>query len=474
MKRFHSLPLFGTLFFLSFVMACTSEMLPEPVPQPDLDPPAGTSKLPASVQRTTGNAAAGYDFMLYGNFIGGGVPYDLFVTFQGDSENLLNRTGDNANIPPSFNAYDYDNGVRVVGGITCFGCHGSRLNGEFIPGLGNSLGDFSEDNSGLFDLLSFAVSTQYGTNSPEWEAFEPYYLGASTIAPLSVLPFKGINPAFTFEEIAAAHRNPADLTWSEEELFEINADMVGSDPPPLWHVGKKNALYYTGLGLGDFTKLLQQVGIVAIEDVGQAEAMNEHMDDVLAWLLELEPPAYPESVDPMLVEKGAEVFLFHCQKCHGSYGDEETYPNLLVNLDVVGTDPVYAEEIYNRTPFNNWFAESWLAQPPYAAQTAPNLGYVAPPLDGIWASAPYLHNGSIPTLYDLLNSSTRPAFWRRTFLDTDYDFEQVGWKYTVEAGPTDANTYNTSIRGYSNQGHLYGDALTETERRALIEYLKTL
>ena len=376
--------------------------------------------------------------------------------------------------PPAFNAYDYENGVRVVGGITCFGCHGSMLNGSFVPGLGNSFSDYTEDNSSLFGLLEFAVINQYGTDSPEWEAFEPYIKGAKAIAPNSILPFKGINPAFTFEEIAAAHRNPSDLVWQDELVFQFNEDMVGSDIPALWNLKKKNALYYTGLGRGDFSTLLQQVSIVALKDTSQANTINQNMDDILAWIMELEPPVYPENIDAALADQGAIVYEYNCQRCHGTYGDQETYPNLLVDLVEVGTDPVYAEELLARMPFQNWFEESWFAFAPFPAATFSSLAYVAPPLDGIWATAPYLHNGSIPTLYDLLKSSDRPTFWKRSFNSTDLDFEKVGWNYSSVDQVQDVDTYNTSLRGYGNQGHYYGDGLSEEARMALIEYLKTL
>jgi hypothetical protein len=58
-------------------------------------------------------------------------------------------------------------------------------------------------------------------------------------------------------------------------------------------------------------------------------------------------------------------------------------------------------------------------------------GYIAPPLDGIWATAPYLHNGSVPDLATLLKSSSRPTYWLRSFDDGDYDLTNVGWKCTT-------------------------------------------
>ncbi|MCB0577028.1 MAG: hypothetical protein KDC61_20890, partial [Saprospiraceae bacterium] len=112
----------------------------------------------------------------------------------------------------------------------------------------------------------------------------------------------------------------------------------------------------------------------------------------------------------------------------------------------------------------------------HKGQLLPNSGYVAPPLDGIWATAPYLHNGSVPTLEDLLNSPQRPAYWKRTFDNTEaeYDKVKVGWKYSVETSQADADTYNTTLAGYRNQGHTFGDVLGADDRKALIEYLKTL
>ena len=103
----------------------------------------------------------------------------------------------------------------------------------------------------------------------------------------------------------------------------------------------------------------------------------------------------------------------------------------------------------------------------------PLLAYKARPLEGIWATAPYLHNGSVPTLYDLLQPPAKrpPAFpvGTRTF-----DPAKVGYDTDPKA---DGNTFkfDTSLDGNSNKGHVYGvDQLTETQRLELIEYLKTL
>jgi hypothetical protein len=81
----------------------------------------------------------------------------------------------------------------------------------------------------------------------------------------------------------------------------------------------------------------------------------------------------------------------------------------------------------------------------------------------------------VPTLNDLLNSATRPAKWRRNFDNkADFDPVKMGWKYTVETSKTDVKTYDTSLYGYGNGGHYFGDKLTTDERKAVTEYLKTL
>ena len=95
-------------------------------------------------------------------------------------------------------------------------------------------------------------------------------------------------------------------------------------------------------------------------------------------------------------------------------------------------------------------------------------------MDGIWATAPYLHNGSVPTLEDVLNSEQRPTFWERGFNSTDLDFDKVGWNYTERSSADSKTVYDTTLPGYGNQGHIYGDRLSAEERRDLIEYLKTL
>ncbi len=440
-------------------------------------PPEGTTLIPAFPQKDYGDPKVGWDYLRYADYVGGGIPYDFFKSLpvgQSSGDNKLDRIGENANIPYIFNvAESVVNGTKIVSG-NCFACHGATIDGQFIPGLGNSFSDFTVNQTAYIGLADMGIAARYGPDSPEWKAYAPFSRGVKVSGTHTTLPFKGINSAFMIEQAAVAYHDPVTLEWQDEPVYDIPEERIGSDVPPWWNIRKKNALYYNGMGRGDFTKALMQVTSVAVEDTSIARKINENFVDVLAWMKTIEPPKYPKSIDKDLVAKGEVLFNAKCYKCHGTYGEKETYPNLLVSLEKVKTDPAYANYFLKYYDFSEFANNSWYNEGDNPLYATPSAGYVAPPLDGVWATAPYLHNGSVPTLEDLLNSKQRPTFWRRDFKNPTYDFEKIGWQYTVEEGAIDTQTYNTTISGYGNQGHYYGDKYTPAERKALIEYLKTL
>jgi hypothetical protein len=189
----------------------------------------------------------------------------------------------------------------------------------------------------------------------------------------------------------------------------------------------------------------------------------------------MSPPAWPWTIDSDLAAKGKQVFYDNCARCHGTYGEGSTYPNELVPLADIGTDPVLAQgasQFADR--FVAWFNSSYWGQ---KARLEPQQGYIAPPLDGIWATAPYFHNGSVPTLAAVLDSTLRPMFWSRSGDSTAYDQAAVGWQFTPgvsHAMQANTKVYDTTELGYGNAGHPFGDMLLPTERTAVLEYLKTL
>jgi mono/diheme cytochrome c family protein len=216
------------------------------------------------------------------------------------------------------------------------------------------------------------------------------------------------------------------------------------------------------------------------------KAREPEFADIRAYLASLEPPRYPFAIDRPLAEKGKELFDRNCRRCHGTYGPQGRYPNKRIPLDEIGTDPTLARAFAPEGVAHylaSWFAREHGPEGE-AYHGLGDGGYQAPPLDGIWATAPYLHNGSVPTLYHLLNSSERPPIFRRSFrgdLD-EYDTRNLGMRFqALTQGVDDSlpaierrKVYDTTKPGRGNGGHTFGDRLSSDERMAIIEYLKTL
>src|SRR5262249_45017619 len=140
--------------------------------------------------------------------------------------------------------------------------------------------------------------------------------------------------------------------------------------------------------------------------------------DIQAYLRTIEAPKYPFPIDEGLARKGEQLFTENCARCHGTYGANGTYPNKIVPLDEIGTDPNRFQGLSEK--FGRHYNRSWFAQeqPGWFADGYPGkftAGYQAPPLDGIWATAPYFHNGSMPTVYHVLSSKARPRIFTRSY-----------------------------------------------------------
>lgn len=426
-----------------------------------------------SPQARSGDPAAGFAYLTTGDYVGGGFPLAMYGDYPAYTDTVLRRPGINAHMAYADIAFPGPDSVMLVSG-SCFSCHASSLRGEVVFGLGNSFSDFTQFTRMQGRLLPWFVRRQVGRHSDDWAASEGYTRWLQGAFPWIILDQYGVNPAFRMEEGYAAHRDPLTLAYQKQPVIDRFPYNIGSDVPPLWHVKKKNALYYNGMGRGDFTKLLMQASTLGIPDTAAARRVQARFVDVLAWLEALTPPAYPGPVDSAQAFRGQAVFSQHCEKCHGTYGARETYPNKIVPLAEVQTDPLYAQYFLQASGLPDWFNQSWFAQSPPAAHLQPSAGYMAPPLDGIWATAPYLHNGSVPTLEALLNSSLRPTYWQRSGDHAAYDLERLGWSYTEPAQPKGDYVYDTTLPGYGKQGHYFGDTLAPRQRRDLLEYLKTL
>jgi mono/diheme cytochrome c family protein len=233
-------------------------------------------------------------------------------------------------------------------------------------------------------------------------------------------------------------------------------------------------MFYNGFGRGDFGRFLMGAILLTVSDTVHANRVDSHMNDVLAYIQSIQPPLYPGVIDSALAAKGKIIFGKSCAKCHGTYGEGGSYPNLLIPQHVIGTDSMINHSNYQYSDMVSWFNDSWFGKGDHPARLVPFNGFIAPPLDGVWITAPYLHNGSVPDIESLLNSALRPKYWSRNFAKPAYDHTKFGWTYKTEEGPNGTKTYDTTLPGYGNQGHRFGDKLDDPQRKAVIEYLKTL
>ncbi len=348
-------------------------------------------------------------------------------------------------------------------GADCMMCHGGSMMGTSYVGLGNA----SLDIQAVFDDFSRAD-------------------GIAKKTPFAFSQVRGTNEADGFGVYLLGFRNP-DLSiaggWKNLGL----RDDTCADVPAWWLLKKKRTMYATGATDARSVRSLMQFMMHPLNGPDDFARHEPAFRDVQAYLLSLEAPKYPFPIDSAKADAGLVVFADHCVRCHGTYGAAWTYPNRVVPLAEIGTDPVRhrsVSEAYGAAYAASWFGkerDGWFVDGKLLRWTA---GYQAPPLDGIWATAPYLHNGSVPTLAGVLNSKARPKLFTRSYRtgEADYDRDRVGWKVTELPAPPGPDVppferrkvYDTTQSGRGNAGHTFGDELTEVERRAVIEYLKTL
>ena len=389
-----------------------------------------------------------------------------------EKTNYLNRTGRNEKLSHDYTAIESKGEILVA--PNCMQCHAQVFEDSLIMGMGNTFINFADDEKLNEKNLKKAENLLRLTAPKKFIAAEPFLEITQSIGPYLKTAVQGVNPADRLAAVLAAHRDPVTFKWSKEALLEIPDQVIPTDVPAWWLLKKKNAMFYNGFGRGDFGRFLMGSNLMTVNDTAESREVDAHMPDVLAYLYSLEPPVYKKPVDKSLAKKGEAVFLVSCSKCHGTYGDSVSYPNLLIPQAAIQTDSLLNVSNYSSPQFIEWFNKSWFTTGDHPARLEPFNGYIAPPLDGIWATAPYLHNGSVPTLEGLLNSTKRPAYWSRDFDNPKYDYTKLGWVYKTYDKPGEPNSYNTEIPGYGNYGHYFGDRLSPEERKAVLEYLKTL
>src|SRR5450755_27568 len=436
---------------------------------------SGDDPVPVSPSRQRpGNSKEGYLYLTTGDYLRSGIPLSLFKMGFGKSAiNYLNRDSLNKDIPYDYTVLHAPNGEPVVA-PNCMQCHAQVFEGKLVIGLGNSTIDFSHGQKMDPKNAAAAERLLKKMDPQKYEAAEPFLRVVKGIGGQLHTEVRGVNTADRLAALLASHRDPKTFRWSDQAMLDVSADVIPTDVPAWWMLKKKNAMFYNGFGRGDFGRFLMASNLLTVNDTAESREVDAHFNDVLAYINSIKPPVYPNTVNRALAKQGGILFVQNCSKCHGSYGNDGKYPNLLIPESEIQTDSLLYKSNYQSYQFVEWFNNSCFAQGDHPARLEPLNGYIAPPLDGIWITAPYLHNGSVPDLETLLNSRQRPRYWSRDFDNPEYDYDKLGWKYSVHDSAQGKTAYNTTLPGYGNYGHTYGDKLSNRERKAIIEYLKTL
>ncbi|MCX4245176.1 c-type cytochrome [Paraliomyxa miuraensis] len=438
----------------------------------------------AATEQVPGDADAGYYALLNEGYVTCGIPVGLFPIAQpllgafAQGDPLPGREGANAWVPYNWTVHTAASGAEIVS-LNCLECHAGEFNGELILGLGKADADYTEDIAGFMADIPIP-----GIPLPGLEEMTRMAQRYQAIGDYTRMYTVGTNSADSLAAVLSAHRNADTLEWYDEPQIPPPDVVLPVDTPPWWHTKKKTGLFWNGMSRGDHRSTMIYASALCTDSVPEAEAILSYFNNIRAYIESIEAPSYPFQIDEELAAQGQGIFESDCSCCHGTYSADpsaETYPNLLLPVDVIGTDPLLAVEADAR-PFKDWFNDSWYGDIGQLTTGEPTPGYVAPPLDGIWASAPYFHNASVPTLELVLDSTARPQYWKREDYDsTNFDEDAGGWPwielpYGQDGAPADErkHVYDTSIVGHWNTGHTFGDHLDADERRAVIEYLKTL
>jgi cytochrome c peroxidase len=347
--------------------------------------------------------------------------------------------------------------------MNCLACHGGEVEGKPMAGLPNS--NFAMQTWAQ-DVVAYRVQIDHQPRSR---------FAQSLAVPLS--RSNGTTNAQIFSVVFTTLRDSDLLMRAPADRHIPKMLHHDLDAPPFWNIRKKKMMYIDGY-VQKSHRVIMQFVLLPSNKAETIKGWEQDYRDVLAFAESLEAPKYSREIDRAKAEKGRGIFETHCSSCHGTYGEGGSYPEKSVPIDEVGTD----RRRFDGMPraHREFFQQGWMGEEGRLEVVEEPTGYVAPPLDGIWASAPYFHNGSVPTLWHVLHPGDRPRVWKRTL--RGYDHQRVGlevasWESMPSdvAGADDRRSYfDTSLPGKSAAGHDFPEALNEEEKEMVLEYLKSL
>jgi hypothetical protein len=361
-----------------------------------------------------------------------------------------------------------------VGVMGCVACHSGKAAGQYIVGLGNKNIDVGQ--VGTDAALAMKMWGALPHSNPKFKELHERAMDFT----------KGLGSPKISNEIQGLVATSLIRSWFYKiqnlplpENFRKGQVKV----PHMWGYGekRKTGSFWDGEGNGELGGWAIAVELYA----GQTpENVREYYDKVHVaenYLGEFLSPNYPFKVDHAVASKGEALFKTTCMGCHGDHQrDLQGHPIFVspkhIPLRVVKTDSdrldALDDELYDlieRNPLNNVIQSVRKAE----------HGYVAPKLWGIWSRFPYLHNASVPTVYDLLSEpSTRPAKFslKNAGEKERFDETKLGLTKISTLDLISRRVYDIKRTGQSNQGHYFESfkTLTHENKLELIEYLKTL
>ncbi len=261
--------------------------------------------------------------------------------------------------------------------------------------------------------------------------------------------------------------DPMNLTKYFMTSMPVDDTIGSADFPSTWNLKMREGMM---LNWGGETPSPRSVIIdSALGLQAKPATVQGHVDWIKEFLDNKQPPKYPFPVDDTLAAKGKALYDAQCNSCHGLGGG--TRVGKVIDVAEIGTDPnrlitwtKQAADIANQTVAKLGIHRTDMVK---------TNGYQSVPLDGIWLRAPYLHNGSVANLRDLLEPQEKrsPVFYRGYDV---YDPAAVGFDTQSAEAQRVGMRFDTAVRGNGNQGHLYGVKLAPPEKTALLEYMKTL
>ncbi|MCH8291002.1 hypothetical protein IH992_07880 [Candidatus Poribacteria bacterium] len=368
----------------------------------------------------------------------------------------------------------------------CVMCHLAEIDGKIYFGAGNKLFDEKVLVDSLTKLTSslgrvllspdsddykMAVKANAVLTARRYDKTDPLTRGRSTA-------FAGSHVEFYLRLHGGMLPNPTEVGRGDTKI------------PPLWHFAAKAPFerwYVDGSFRGEIPLMASSMELFKGRSF---EELDEFVipaikREFLTVVSHIRPPKYPYEINETLAAKGKQLFYskeIGCYRCHGVYDGKGNVQWTGKHVDV-GTDAGRIDVVSEG--FIDTFSKSPLSK---HGQLGKSEGYAATPLTGVWANYPYLHNGSVPTLYHLLGPELeRPEIFN-VMAARQFDPQRVGQKLDLDASHerlneaalllkfgNDRDWFNVNRPGYRKTGHDFWSRIkTDENRMALIEYLKTL